>query len=65
MFGNRSEQSSTSADTGWEKWEAFDPVSVHVVPADPPQDSSGGPNEKDANLFEGMQPVITKTAKVR
>ena len=60
MFGNRSEQSE-SAETGWGKWEEFEPVSVQVVPTDPPQD--GGGNEKD--LFEDMQPVLTKTTKVR
>lgn len=60
MFGNRSEQTS-STETGWDKWEAFEPVAVQVVPTDPPQDSAG--NEQD--LFEGMQPVLTKATKVR
>lgn len=60
MFGNGSEQTS-STEAGWDKWDAFEPVAVQVVPTDPPQDTAA--NERD--LFEGMQPVLTKTTKVR
>lgn len=62
MFGNRSDQSNSSADTGWDKWEAFEPVSVQVVPVDPPPQDTGSHEE---DLFEGMQPVVTKAAKIQ